>query len=88
VAVEIARRTGVQIGETVADRYEAARTDPPKVNDKRRLIASNLADLSATLSEIARGRADRATLHNVEVHVRQTVELIGRTSDVKMRAEM
>jgi len=79
VALEIADKTDILVGETVPDRYEAARAEPPRVDSKRRLIATHLTDLSATLSAIARGRANAATLHNVEVHVRRIVGLGGAT---------
>lgn len=83
VAVEIAWRTGIEVGETVADRYAGAAVEPPRPDNNRRLIASNLADLSAALADIARAREDETTLHNVAARVHQTVQVAGATPELQ-----
>lgn len=78
VAVEIAKRTDVAIGETVDDRYEAERRRVDADVAPRRLHPgpeSALADIAAGIADLAHGRADTTTVHNVGAHVRHVIEL-------------
>lgn len=87
VAVEIAGREGRVIGETVADRYEAERARPAPPPSTRREAARALTDIAQSIADMARGRADATTLHNVGVWVRQAIAMGGRTPDVVLAGD-
>lgn len=81
VAVEIAGREGRVIGEKVGDRYEAERARPA-LPSTRREVARALTDIAQSIAELARGRADATTLHNVGVWVRQAIAAGGSTPEI------
>lgn len=86
VAVEIAGREGRVIGETVADGYEAERARPA-LPSTRREAARALTDLAQNITDMARGRADATTLHNVGVWVRQAITIGGSTPEVVLAGD-
>lgn len=87
VTVEIAGRKGRVIGETVADRYEAERARPAPPPSTRRETARALTDIAQSIADIARGRADATTLHNVRVWVRQAIAIGGSASEVVLAGD-
>ena len=87
VAVEIAGREGRVIGETVADRYEAERARPAPPPSTRREAARALTEIAQSIADMARGRADATTLHNVGVWVRQAIAIGGSTPEVVLAGD-
>ena len=69
VAVEIARRTQYEIGETAADRYERTARAERAISPCRREIADGLAEIAAGIADLARGRGNAMTLHNINAAV-------------------
>ncbi|TDR89539.1 hypothetical protein [Enterovirga rhinocerotis] len=79
VAVEIARRTGQDIGIKGADRYPDPGPRPKEPTRNRREIAERLVDISRGIAALSAGRGDVATLHNIDVAARQVLDFTGRT---------
>lgn len=65
---------GRVVGETVADRYEAAARRIQEVRPLDRETAFALSEISAAIADLARGRQDATTLHNVAVRIRHLVD--------------
>lgn len=88
VAVEIARRTGYVIGETVADRYVEAREDAAFAKSKAPSpeIARALAEIAQAIADLTRGRGAPTTLHNVGVWTRRIVEVAGTSPEIARAA--
>lgn len=76
VAVEIARRTGHEIGKKGAAKWP---DPPPRPDPKRREIADRLVEISRGIGVLSNGRADPTTLHNIGVAARQVLDFTGRT---------
>lgn len=72
VAVEIAKRTGREIGVKAADRYEWDSRSPRlrHVHD----VAIRTNTILAVLADIAGGKGTEVSLQNVRAHVRNAVE--------------
>lgn len=80
VAVEIASRTGHEIGKRGASAWQAP---PPKVDPNRREIADRLVEISRGIAALSDGRADPTTLHNIGVAARQILDFTGRTPAIE-----
>lgn len=77
VAMRIADKEGIKIGETVADRYEADEEAGPALLPPG--IAGSLADIAQSIADLARGREQPNMLHNVGVRVRHVIGMAGST---------
>lgn len=90
VAVEIARRTDIAIGETVDDRYDAERRRTDAEVVPRRVpsaLAPALADIAAGVADLAHGRGDLTTVHNVGARVRHVIALGGSSPDLVLAGD-
>ncbi|WP_166652294.1 hypothetical protein [Enterovirga rhinocerotis] len=87
VAVEIARRTGQDIGINGADRYPDPGRRPKEPTRSRREIADRLVDISRGIAALSAGRGDETTLHNIGVAARQIVGLGGSTTALALAAD-
>ena len=92
VAVEIARREGIEIGKQGAAKWpdderitrgEIAPPSPPKGYPNRREIADRLVEISRGIADLSAGRADATTLHNIGAEARQILDFTGRTPDLE-----
>lgn len=84
VAVEIARRTRYEIGETGADRYEQTARAEEDPLPYRREIADGLTEIAAGIADLERGRSNAMTLHNMGAAALRLSDLSG---SVKAREE-
>lgn len=73
VAVEIARRTGREIGVKAADRYERDGRSASRVRHVHE-VATRTNAILRVLAEIAHGRGTEVSLQNIRAHVRNAVE--------------
>lgn len=81
VAVEIAKRTGREIGVKAADRYERDNRSAPQVSHVYQ-VASRTNVILAVLTDIARGKGTEVSLQNVRAHVWNAVEFARHNSEV------
>lgn len=73
VAVEVAKRTGREIGVKAADRYEQDSRSAPRVRHVHEATIRTNAILRV-VAEIAGGKGTEVSLQNVRAHVRNAVE--------------
>lgn len=74
VAVEIAKRTGREVGVKAADRYERDNRPAPRLGHVHE-VATRTNAIVAALADIARDRGTEISLQNVRAHVRNAVDL-------------
>ena len=84
VAVEIADRTGHEIGKKGAAKWPEP---PPRPDPKRREIADRLVEISRGIGALSNGRAQPTTLHNIGVAARQVLDFTGRTEALECAVE-
>lgn len=88
VAVEIARRTGREIGVKVTDRYEADRHERwskrPSVEPQ---IANYTVEIGRGLARIAKGEHEATELHNIGAAVRNAAGLVPSDWEVDTAAD-
>lgn len=81
VAVEIAKRTGREIGVKAADRYERDSRSTPQVRHVHE-VATRTNAILAILADIAGGKGTEVSLQNVCAHVRNAVEFARKDAEV------
>lgn len=84
VAVEIAGRTGYEIGKKGAAKWP---DPPPRPDPKRREIADRIVAISQGIGALSAGRADARTLHNIGVAACQILEFSGRAPVIVMAVD-
>ncbi len=84
VAVEIADRTGHEIGKEGAARWPEP---PPRPDSKRREIADRLVEISRGIGVLSNGQAEPTTLHNIGVAARQVLDFTGRAPPLEVAVE-
>lgn len=81
VAVEIAKRTGREIGVKVADRYERDSRLAPQVRHVHE-VATRTNAILAIIADLARDQSSKVSLQNVRAHVRNAVEFAKNDAEV------
>ena len=84
VAVEIADRTGHEIGRKGAAKWPEP---PPRPDPKRREIADRLVEISRGIGALSQGRAEPTALHNIGVAARQVLDFTGRAPALEVAVE-
>lgn len=88
VACLIADQAGIVVGEKVADRYERTRQEEAqRPAGLPREIAAALADVAEGIADLARGRGNATTVHNIGARVRHVIAMGGSTSTLVLAGD-